>query len=73
MFSPSTSTVAAKRRESTTRTRAGGIVCVPSPGAMESNPRPGMGVCGTLGVVRDTCWGVTVCDCVDDTEIERAR
>lgn len=39
----------------------------------ESNPRPGMGVCGTLGVVRDTCCGVTVCDCVDDTEIERAR
>ena len=35
MFSPSTSTVAAKRRESTTRTRAGGIVCVPSPGAMD--------------------------------------
>ena len=34
-----------RRRETAgveTRTRAGGIVCVPSPGAMESNPRPGM-------------------------------
>ena len=31
--------------------------CVPRPGAMESKPSPGIGVCGTRGAVREACWG----------------
>ena len=41
--SPSTSTVAAKRRESITLTSESGMGCVPKPGAIESKPRPGIG------------------------------
>ena len=54
-----------------TLTSSSGMDCVPRPGAMESKPSPGIGVCGTRGAVREACWGS--CAGAEEIDMERAR